>query len=113
MMCAGRLNSKTCGYTHGDAHIEYRKHVSMDPDLMMAPGFVSHIENYEPRLGGFCRVVRFDKRGTGLSDHRGEAVPTLPLKAERPHATSRPILSKTTEVINLLLLSAPGSFSWV
>lgn len=43
----------------------------------MAPGCVSHIENYwdEPRvarflnrLGGFCRVVLFDKRSTGLSD---------------------------------------------
>jgi hypothetical protein len=98
-MCAGRLNSTTCGYTHGDAHIEYRKHVSMIPHLIMAPGFVSHIENYEPRLarwlrklGGICRTVLFDKRG---------------IEAKRPHATSRPILSKITEVIDLLLLSAP------
>ena len=45
------------------------------------PGFISHIENYwtHPnvarwfeRLGSFARVVMFDKRGTGLSDHVGE-----------------------------------------
>jgi hypothetical protein len=43
----------------------------------------------------------------------GKAVPTLPLKAERPHARSRRILSKTTEVIDLLFFFAPESFSWV
>lgn len=60
----------------GDVHIAYQV-FGEGPDLVMAPGFVSHIENYwdEPRfarwlnrLGSFCRVVLFDKRGTGLSD---------------------------------------------
>ena len=60
----------------GDIHIAYQV-FGEGPDLVMAPGFVSHIENYwdEPRfarwlnrLGSFCRVVLFDKRGTGLSD---------------------------------------------
>src|SRR5271169_2398458 len=59
-----------------DIHIAYQV-FGEGPDLVMAPGFVSHIENYwdEPRfarwlnkLGGFCRVIMFDKRGTGLSD---------------------------------------------
>ena len=59
-----------------DIHIAYQV-FGEGPDLVMAPGFVSHIENYwdEPRfarwlnrLGSFCRVVLFDKRGTGLSD---------------------------------------------
>jgi pimeloyl-ACP methyl ester carboxylesterase len=54
----------------------------------LSPGFVSHIENYwdEPglarwlsRLGSFCRVVIFDKRGTGLSDR----VANLPVMDER------------------------------
>jgi pimeloyl-ACP methyl ester carboxylesterase len=61
----------------GDIHIAYQV-FGEGPDLVMAPGYVSHIENYwdEPRfarwlnrLGSFCRVVLFDKRGTGLSDH--------------------------------------------
>jgi pimeloyl-ACP methyl ester carboxylesterase len=60
----------------GDIHVAYQV-FGEGPDLVAAPGFVSHVENYweEPRLarwlsklGGFCRVVLFDKRGTGLSD---------------------------------------------
>jgi class 3 adenylate cyclase len=61
----------------GDVHIAYQV-FGEGPDLVVAPGFVSHIENYwdEPhfaraltKVGSFCRVVLFDKRGTGLSDH--------------------------------------------
>ena len=60
----------------GDVHIAYQV-FGEGPDLIMAPGFVSHVEHLwdEPRLarwlnklGGFSRVVLFDKRGTGLSD---------------------------------------------
>ena len=60
----------------GDVHIAYQV-FGEGPDLVMVPGFVSHIENSwdEPRLarwlnklGTFCRVNLFDKRGTGLSD---------------------------------------------
>jgi pimeloyl-ACP methyl ester carboxylesterase len=60
----------------GDIHVAYQV-FGEGPDLVMVPGFVSHIENSwdEPRfarwlnkLGGFCRVILFDKRGTGLSD---------------------------------------------
>ena len=60
----------------GDVHVAYQV-FGEGPDLVVAPGFVSHIENYwdEPhfarslnKLSGFFRVVLFDKRGTGLSD---------------------------------------------
>ncbi len=63
----------------GDVHIAYQV-FGEGPDLVVAPGFVSHVENFweEPRLarwlnklGGFCRVIGFDKRGTGLSDRVG------------------------------------------
>jgi pimeloyl-ACP methyl ester carboxylesterase len=71
----------------GDVHVAYQV-FGEGPDLVMAPGFVSHIENYwdEPhlarwlnKLGSFCRVVLFDKRGTGLSDR----VMNLPVMDER------------------------------
>jgi pimeloyl-ACP methyl ester carboxylesterase len=71
----------------GDIHIAYQV-FGEGPDLIMAPGFVSHIENYwdEPhlarwlnKLSGFCRVIFFDKRGTGLSDR----VANLPALDER------------------------------
>jgi pimeloyl-ACP methyl ester carboxylesterase len=54
-------------------------------DLVFVPGFVSHVEHSweEPglarffeRLGSFSRLIRLDKRGTGLSD-RVSAIPTL------------------------------------
>jgi pimeloyl-ACP methyl ester carboxylesterase len=71
----------------GEVHVAYQV-FGEGPDLVMAPGFVSHIENYwdDPRfarwlrkLGSFCRVVLFDKRGTGLSDR----VSNLPAMDER------------------------------
>jgi class 3 adenylate cyclase len=55
------------------------------PDLVIAPGFISHLEVAweEPsvvhcfsRLASFRRVITFDKRGTGLSDPAPHA-PTL------------------------------------
>jgi len=54
-------------------------------DLVLVPGFVSHLDNdwEEPRpahglrrLASFSRLIRFDKRGTGLSD-RSVGLPDL------------------------------------
>lgn len=65
----------------GNVHIAYQVFGEGDITLIMTPGFVSHIENYwdEPglarwlrKLGTFTRVILFDKRGTGLSDHVSE-----------------------------------------
>ena len=72
----------------GDVHIAYQVFGEGPVDLVVAPGFVSHIENYwdEPRcarwltrLASFSRVIIFDKRGTGLSDQ----VSDLPAMDER------------------------------
>ena len=55
------------------------------PDLVVAPGFISHLEvgvggavgrGFCSRLASFRRVITFDKRGTGLSDPATHA-PTL------------------------------------
>jgi pimeloyl-ACP methyl ester carboxylesterase len=49
-------------------------------DLVLISGFVSHLEldwaeprhaHFLKRLGSFARLIRFDKRGTGLSDRPG------------------------------------------
>jgi len=54
-------------------------------DLVMVPGFVSHVEvaweepnlaHFLTRLASFSRLILFDKRGTGMSDPV-EAVPTM------------------------------------
>jgi pimeloyl-ACP methyl ester carboxylesterase len=68
-----------------DVHIAYQVTGSGPLDLVMVPGFTSHLElqwedprsaMFLTRLASFCRVIRFDKRGTGLSD-RVAAIPTL------------------------------------
>jgi class 3 adenylate cyclase len=68
----------------GDVHIAYQVTGEGPLDLVWVPGFVSHLEHHweEPafarfteRLSSFSRLIRFDKRGTGLSDR--VAIPTL------------------------------------
>ena len=64
----------------GDVNIAYQVTGEGDLDLVLVPGFVSHLEldwddrrsaNLLDRLGSFTRLIRFDKRGTGLSDRPG------------------------------------------
>jgi class 3 adenylate cyclase/pimeloyl-ACP methyl ester carboxylesterase len=71
-----------------DVHVAYQEFGDGPVNLVLVPGFVSHIENYwtHPdfalwldQLGSFARVVMFDKRGTGLSDR----VSDLPAMDER------------------------------
>ncbi len=61
----------------GDLQIAYSVAGTGPVDLVWAPGFVSHLEIQmeEPRfrhfhdsVAAFTRLIRFDKRGTGLSD---------------------------------------------
>ncbi len=66
-------------------HLAYQVTGSGPLDVVMVPGFVSHVElawempfyaSMLRRLGSFARVISFDKRGTGLSD-RTAGVATL------------------------------------
>jgi len=67
----------------GDVSIAYQVMGSGDLDLIFVPGFVSNVEmalenpgraRFYSRLAVFSRLIRFDKRGTGLSDrHVGVA----------------------------------------
>ena len=61
----------------GDVHIASQVTGSGPFDLIYVPGFVSNLElvwenpvwsSFFTRLASFCRLIRFDKRGTGLSD---------------------------------------------
>lgn len=61
----------------GDLSIAYEVTGAGPRDLVLVPGFISHLEQdrREPRhvrflerLAGLGRLMRFDKRGTGLSD---------------------------------------------
>jgi pimeloyl-ACP methyl ester carboxylesterase len=68
----------------GDVHIAYQVTGEGPLDLVFVPGFVSHLEadwnsplraRFIERLSSFSRLIRFDKRGTGLSDRL--PIPTL------------------------------------
>ncbi len=69
----------------GDASIAYQVLGQGPIDLVMVPGFVSHVEyawedpayaRFLQQLASFSRLILFDKRGTGLSD-RITGIPTL------------------------------------
>jgi pimeloyl-ACP methyl ester carboxylesterase len=71
--------------TDDGVHIAYEVTGAGPIDVVMVPGFVSHVElgwdmpfyaSMWRRVGSFARVIPFDKRGTGLSDRTAE-VPTL------------------------------------
>lgn len=66
----------------GDISIAYQIIGDGVRDLVVVPGYVSHLEyaweepgfaHYLRRLARFARVIMFDKRGTGLSDRVGGA----------------------------------------
>ncbi len=77
--------SRTQYAKSGDVHIAYQVTGHGPIDLVFVPGFVSHLEydwehplpaRFFQRLSSFSRLIRFDKRGTGLSDRVAE-MPTL------------------------------------
>src|SRR5947199_8743054 len=66
----------------GDVNVAYQVMGNGPVDIIMVPGFVSHIEfrhelpgytAFMRRLASFARVVAFDKRGQGLSDRVSDA----------------------------------------
>ncbi len=61
----------------GDVHIAYQLSGDGPFDLVFVPGYVTHMElqwklpgfaEFLADLGSFARLIRFDKRGTGMSD---------------------------------------------
>jgi pimeloyl-ACP methyl ester carboxylesterase len=61
----------------GEVNIAYQVLGDGPIDLILAPGFISNVElaweepglvEWYRELAGFCRLIVFDKRGTGLSD---------------------------------------------
>jgi pimeloyl-ACP methyl ester carboxylesterase len=64
--------------TSDGVHIAYQTVGEGPGDLVFAPGFVFNVEQtwqwpqlarFASRLSGFARLIHFDRRGTGLSDH--------------------------------------------
>lgn len=80
----------------GDVHIAYRTVGEGSIDLVVVPGWVTHLDasfdepraaNFIERLASFSRLILFDKRGTGLSDPVPlDRLPTLEQRMEDVHA---------------------------
>ncbi|MGI9390524.1 MAG: alpha/beta fold hydrolase, partial [Boseongicola sp.] len=104
----------------GDLDIAYQVTGSGTLDLVYVPGWVSNLDyawelpayaRVFDRLGSFARLIRFDKRGTGLSE-REAGFPTLEQRIEDVRAvmdavgSERAALIGTSEGGNMSVLFA-------
>jgi pimeloyl-ACP methyl ester carboxylesterase len=85
---------KTSYARNGDVNIAYQVVGDGPLDLVLVPGFISHLDliwtipelaAFLRRLASFSRLILFDKRGTGLSDPVA-GVATLEERMEDLHA---------------------------
>ncbi len=100
--------SAPIGYARsGDVSIAYQVTGDGPIDLVLVPGFFSHLEiDWEhpgsarlfERLGSFVRLIRFDKRGTGLSD-RAVGLPDLETRMEDVRAVMDAVGSETAVLL--------------
>lgn len=74
-------NPKTRYVKSDDVHVAYQVFGEGSIDLILVPGFVSHVEAawqspgmaaFLRRLAAFSRVILLDKRGTGMSDRSSQ-----------------------------------------
>jgi class 3 adenylate cyclase len=93
----------------GDVSIAYQVIGDGQLDLIMVPGWISHLDHYweHPRiphfyrrLASFSRLIRFDKRGTGLSD-RAVAMPTLEQRMDDVRAVLDAVESKRAAILGI------------
>ena len=93
----------------GNLHIAYQIVGEGPPDLVFVPGVVSHLEHQwdEPlqtaffrRLASFSRLIRFDKRGAGLSD-RVERMPTIEERMDDVRAVMDAVGSERAAILGL------------
>jgi pimeloyl-ACP methyl ester carboxylesterase len=88
----------------GEVNIAYQVAGEGPLDLVLVPGFVSHLEldweesryaHFLERLASFSRLIRFDKRGTGLSDRPG-GLPDLETRMDDVRAVLDAVGSERT-----------------
>ena len=93
----------------GQTAIAYQLIGSGAVDLIWVPGLISNIEfawtdpslaNFMARVGSFTRLVRFDKRGTGLSD-RATEMPTLETRMDDVRAVMDAVSSNRAVLLGM------------
>ena len=91
----------------GEVSIAYQVLGEGPFDLVFAPGFVSNVEygweepslaSFYERLASFCRLIIFDKRGTGASD-RVTGVPDLETRMDDVRAIMDAVGSERAAVL--------------
>jgi pimeloyl-ACP methyl ester carboxylesterase len=91
----------------GDVNIAYQTMGTGPVDIIMVPGFVSHVEfahelagytAFLRRLSTFSRVITFDKRGQGLSD-RITGAPSLEQRMDDVRAVMDEVGSQRAVVV--------------
>jgi len=91
----------------GDVNIAYQVTGEGVFDLVLVPGFFSHLEidwelpahaHFLERLGAFARLIRFDKRGTGLSD-RGVGLPDFETRMDDVRAVMDAVESESAALV--------------
>jgi pimeloyl-ACP methyl ester carboxylesterase len=99
-----------------DVHIAYQVLGDGPIDVLVVPGFVSNVEAtwqspeisaFYRRLASFCRLILFDKRGTGMSD-RGSQIFTL---EQRMHDVQAILDAVGSERATLFGMSEGGPMS--
>ena len=93
----------------GDAHIAYQVVGDGPADLIVVRGYISHVEvawespalaSFYRRLASFCRLILFDKRGTGLSDRVPEdRLPTLEQRMDDVRAVMEAVGSERAALL--------------
>ena len=93
----------------GDVNVAYQVTGEGPLDLVFVPGYVTHLElqwampSFSPfleRLSSFSRLIRFDKRGTGMSDPVSGA-PTLEARMDDVRAVMDAVGSRRAAVYGL------------
>ena len=91
----------------GDVNIAYQVSGDGPIDLVLVHGFFSHLEidwelpavaHFHERLGSFARLIRFDKRGTGLSD-RGVGFPDFETRMDDVRAVMDAVGSESAALV--------------
>ncbi len=98
---------ETCYAKSGSVNVAYQVSGNGPTDLVWAPGIVSHLDldwewpaqaHLVERLSSFCRLIRFDKRGTGLSD-RPTTAATLEERIDDIRAVMDAVGSKSAALL--------------
>jgi class 3 adenylate cyclase/pimeloyl-ACP methyl ester carboxylesterase len=93
----------------GDVSIAYQVTGEGPFDVVYAPPFISNVElawevpemaSFYERLSSFCRLIRFDKRGQGMSD-RVSGVPTLETRMDDVRAVMDAVGSQRAALIGI------------